>query len=88
LASTIIRIVLLTSALELEMGAPQLRADPATPIKGTAYVTSWFGGVVSVIDLASPSASAILTSRCVPIRTSVGHEQQRKDLIHHRYASK
>jgi DNA-binding beta-propeller fold protein YncE len=32
-------------------------AQAPSPLKGTAYVTSWFGGVVTAIDLAAGAAA-------------------------------
>lgn len=41
--------------------SPALEQAPAS-LKGTAYVTSWFGGVVTAIDLASGSSA-----RTIPV---------------------
>jgi hypothetical protein len=48
--------------LALCLGASPTLAQAPAALKGTAYITSWFGGVVTAIDLASSS-----TEKTIPI---------------------
>jgi YVTN family beta-propeller protein len=51
-----------TVVLVVFFGASPVRAQAPTPLKGTAYVTSWFSGVVTAIDLGTGSAE-----RTIPV---------------------
>jgi YVTN family beta-propeller protein len=41
--------------LVVSFGASPVWAQAPTPLKGTAYVTSWFGGAVTIVDLSGGS---------------------------------
>lgn len=65
--------------LALCLGASPTLAQAPAALKGTAYITSWFGGVVTAIDLASsstekrsPSESTTTTWRCGPTKSRPG----------------
>jgi len=61
--------------LVVSFGASPVWAQARTPLKGTVYVTSWFGGTVTIVDLAGGGSA----ERTIPVRIHTHNVALRPD---------